>query len=161
MTKAIGKRWRGAVAGDKTFNLGVIEDHTYGLITYQCPLLIGQAGGNEVGRNVHQLRFDADGGADDAKELVPGQHFIRCNVKSMSDGLRVAEQAYESFGEISVVRDHPEGRAVSRHDHLLSADHPVDGGIRLLPAIEHQRNQGFAIGERWPHYGYGKALVAI
>src|SRR5260370_40329593 len=79
----------------------------------------------------------------------------------MPNGLRVAEQAYESLCEIGVVRDHPERRAVSRHNHLLSADHPVDRGIRLLPAIEYERNQSLAIGQRWPHYGYGKTLVAI
>src|SRR5882762_5006317 len=91
LSNAFGKRGGGAVAGNKTFNLRVIEDHAYGLITYQCPLLIGQAGGNEVGWNMHQLRFDTDGGADDAKELVPGQHFIRRNVKRVPYGLPVAE----------------------------------------------------------------------
>src|SRR5260221_305284 len=67
LSNALGKRGGGAVAGNKALNLGIIEDHAYGLIAYQCPLLIGQARGNEVGWNVHQLRFHADGGADDAK----------------------------------------------------------------------------------------------
>jgi len=46
------------------------------------------------------LRFDADGSTDDAKELVPGLHLIRRNVKRVPDGLWMADQAHESFGEI-------------------------------------------------------------
>src|SRR5260221_2254328 len=73
----------------------------------------------------------------------------------------MAEQADQTFSEVGVVRDYPERRTISGHNQLLSAEHSVDRGIRLLPAVEHQWNQGFAIGERWPHDGYREALVAI
>ncbi len=82
-------------------------------------------------------------------------------MKRLPKGLGVAEQADQSLGEIGVMGHHPQRSPVSRHDQLLSANHSIYGGVRALPAIQHERNLGVTISQRRPNDGDWESLFAV
>ena len=89
---------------------------------------------------MHQLRLYSRSLGGDAVELVPRHHFICGDVEGMPNRLLMSEQPEKAFGEIGVVRDHPQRRTIARHNHLLAAQHTIDHRVRLQPAVDHQWN---------------------
>src|ERR1700735_708380 len=67
LPNALGKGGRGGVAGNETLDFRVVEDDARGFVSEQGPFFFGDAGGDEVGRNMHQLRLYADSGAHNEK----------------------------------------------------------------------------------------------
>src|SRR5258708_29517069 len=87
LSNPFGETSRGAVARNKVFDLAVVKNHSHGLVPDQRPFLFGDARGDEIRWNVHQLRFHANGGADDAKWLIPGPRFFCTDVKRVPESL--------------------------------------------------------------------------
>ncbi len=86
--------------------------------------------------------------------LVPGQHFIRGNVKAVTDRLPVTQQSVKPNREIIGVGQSPQGGAITRNHYLFPLSHAVDEG-EILPAAN---GSGYhhVVGVGWPDNGHGK-----
>ena len=67
------KRRGRAEAGDKSFDLGIIEYDADCLVAQQAVGHIRQAGGDEIGRDMDDVGFDAGGSGDRGIDLTPGK----------------------------------------------------------------------------------------
>ncbi len=54
------------------------------------------------------LRFNPKGPTDSGVDLVPGEDFLRGDVISLANGMIIAEQPQESFGEVAVPGENPQ-----------------------------------------------------
>ena len=140
------ERHGGAIAGNESFDLGVIEDHADGLVAEQAAARFGDARGDEVAGDVHQLRLGAGRLGRQAVPLVPAHHLVAGDVEGVPDRLLARQQSHQTLGEIAVVGDDPERRAVAGNNHLFAAAHAVHRGVGLRPTVHRQRDLRFAIG---------------
>src|SRR5450759_1830079 len=88
------------------------------------------------------------GGGDLPGDLVPGQDLVRHDVEGVADRLAATQQAHEALGEIAVVGDRPQRRAVAGHDERLPLAHPRDRREGPFPAVHGQWHLRVAVGER-------------
>ena len=106
------------------------------------------------------LRLDPGRPRDAFVKLVPRQHLVRGDVKRVTDRPAISKQPDEALGEIAVVGDRPERVPVARHDDLRAAPHARDDGVRFPPAVDHERNQPVAVGQRGPDDDAGECFLA-
>jgi hypothetical protein len=95
---------------------------------------------------MHQLRLDAGGLGGQAIPLVPAHHLVAGDVEGVPDGLLARQQSHQAFGEIGVMGDDPERRAIPGDDHFLAAAHAVHHGVGLGPTVDGEGDLGFAVG---------------
>ena len=109
------------------------------------PEPVGGHHGEELGRDMHQLRLDAQRVRDDGVDLIPGVDVLAGDVEDLADGPRVSEQTDEALGEVLGVGQRPQRRAVPVHGDLGSSRDPVHDGP---PAG--QGRVGVVVGVRGP-----------
>jgi len=161
LANALRESGSGAILRNEPLDLAIVKDDARGLIAKQPASLIGKAGDDEVGRDVHQPRLDTDCLANFAVELIPSFHFIGGDVKRLANRLLVPEQAREAFGEIAVVSNDPQRRTVARHDDFLAAEHAVNDGVRHLRTVDDQRNCHVAERQRRADDGNREGVLTM
>src|SRR5688572_4552762 len=87
---------------NKTLDLAIVEDNAIGFITDQTPGSVGPIGCHEIGGDVNQVRFQAEGLIRFEVDLIPAKSFIRRDLKGLADRFRLSQKSYQTFGEIRV-----------------------------------------------------------
>lgn len=157
------RKWsRAAEIGDEGFDFRVVEDHAVGLIAEEAGAAFGVDFGNFRTRDVHFFALDVptgEGGGGEGEQvvdLVPGQPFVAGDVEIFADGAAMAEQAVEAFGEVGVVGEGPEGRAVAGDADGLVVEDAVEDCVAGI-----EREQGFVVGVGGADDGDGVFLFAV
>src|ERR1017187_5099339 len=161
LADALRERYGRAVARNETLDLGIIEDHADGFVAQEAAARLGNTRRDEVAGYMHQARLDAGCLGRQAIPLVPAHHLVAGDVEGVPDGLLARQQSHQSFGEIGVVGDDPERRAIPGNNHFLSAAHAIHCGVGLGPTVDREGDLRVAIGQRRAHDGDGEALFAV
>ena len=140
---------RGAAeARNDALELLVVEEHGPGLVAQQLPfqVVIRRHGVQEIGRDIIRLQLHAEHVGDDPVDLAPGQRLVRGDLEGVADGVGVAHQADESFGEIRIVRQRPLGRAVPVQDDGFAVQHAAEHLPGALGTVYGQRDAALVVG---------------
>ena len=93
--------------------------------------------------------------------LIPGQHFFTHHLIGFAHSMHVAHQPNESARKVWIVGKRPQRETISRHNHRLSFEHPLDDlPAALLPMNSH-RHWLFAISVARTHNGYRKTMLTL
>ena len=101
----------------------------------------------------------SNGLANGLMNLVPGEDFVRSDVKRLPDGLLVADEAEKPLRKVICMCHDPEGRSVTVNDDLLSPLDTVDGCV-FGPSADGDRNDRI-IGMRRPDDRGRKAFLLV
>ena len=83
---------------------------------------------------------------DDGVDLVPCNGFVAGNVIRLTDSVRVAHEPNKALGEVRVVRDRPQGRAVAVDEDGLALHHPAHDLPRALVALDGEGQAALVVG---------------
>ncbi len=114
--------------------------------------------GDEVRRDVDQLRLGAGCGGDAFVDLVPRHHFIGGDVKGLAHGVGPAQQAEQALGKVTGVGHHPQGSPVSVKRQGQPLAHAMHRGE---VDAESRGNPGIAVGERRSHDGHRESVALV
>ena len=114
---SLGEGDPGSEVGHESPDLGIVEYDRNGLVAAEGAFRGRQAGGDEVGRNVHEIGAKDSGGLGGLPEdLIPGQDLVGSDVEGLAQRRRIPEKAGQSLGEIGVVGQGPEGISLVARD---------------------------------------------
>ncbi len=92
------------------------------------------------------------------ENFVPGEDFVRRDVKGFTGSFGLTEQPHEPSGKVLMVGEHPKRGPISVYDHGLVGAHPAEHRIARPMWVEGQERA--VVSVRRPHYRGGKTVVA-
>jgi O-acetylserine/cysteine efflux transporter len=153
---ALLERDDGAVAGYDGAQLGVVEDHGVGFVTEQARAPRGVGSRDRVRGHVHDVGGRARGRGQRLRDLVPGEHVVGGDVERLADRPRLAQQRHEAAGEVRVVGQRPQRRAVAVHHDRPALAHPGQGSPAAV-----EGDQRLVVGMRGPDDRGREPLAAV
>jgi O-acetylserine/cysteine efflux transporter len=144
------------VSGHDGAELGVIENHRVRLVAEEAGAPFGVGRRDRVGGHVHNIGVRPGGRRQGLRDLVPGEHVVGRDVERLAEGARMAQQRHEAAGEVVVMGQRPQRRAVAVHHDRPALAHP---GQRGPAAVE--GDERLVIGMRGPDDGGREPVVAV
>jgi len=152
-----GGKWNGCdEIRHNLLDLAIIEDRAVGLVSQQAVANSPVIRGNQIGRDVDEIRGYTGSFRQELIDAVPGEPFIRGDVEDLPARPIVPQQPHKPFSKISAVRECPNGSAIAMNHNRFSAQHSIDHRVTTL-----NRYIRPVIGVGGSHNGKGKLRAPV